>query len=73
MALGLLQQSKSTTSVAPSMAPSDAGSSLSGHAGHLDAHQSIALEEYRQNLIDTGLYTPEKGDQKASHSEATLL
>lgn len=46
---------------------------FAGNVGHLNEKQALALDEFRRQILDAGLYKPATETARASHDEGTLL
>lgn len=46
---------------------------FNGHLGRLSAEQEKALDTFKTNLEEAGLYKPATDSEKASHDDATIL
>lgn len=56
--------------------PAEAASSeawLKGHLKHLTPAEEKAFEEFKKICLESGLYTPETAEKRASHTDGTLM
>ncbi|KZV91419.1 CRAL/TRIO domain-containing protein [Exidia glandulosa HHB12029] len=67
--------SETAAGAAPPPTTTSAPASLSGHIGHLDAHQTAQLAEFKSKLMAEGLYRASIPGTSvaASHDDGTLL